>query len=774
MQSVESADGRRSTEGMRLLHVSFLFALPLVLLACHEHDYSYLNPDLSAYSLPVTDASMAMEMGELGDGSMVQAGLCPVTFSYHPAAGMNPMAVTVAGEFNNWKNPGVALMTDGAGNYSGSASLAPGFYAYKLVVDGTWILDPGTGLRKYVGGVENSAVQVADCALPLLTLASKTITRAAAGKGDFSGVVAVKNGSGGANLDASTIKATLRRDGVTTSVVTSLDAAGIHLDAPMLADGKYSIFVSASDTAGHAAEPLRLVFWIEAQAFSWQDAVVYMIMTDRFVDGDQTNDAPATANVDPRADWKGGDLQGITTQIAAGYFDQMGVNVLWMSPFNTNSQGSNAASDNIHQVTGYHGYWPVKAREVDPRIGGNLALSALVTEAHKHGIRVLQDTVIQHIHQDHEYNVAHPDWFKQGCLCGTNNCDWTVHRLDCVFATYLPNVDWTNPVTAAQFVDDAVWWIDNFDLDGLRLDAVKQVPDIATLNLADRIRHEFEAAGTRVFLTGETAMGWSDCGACNAFQYQTIANYIGPRDLDGQTDFVLYYAVPMNVFVNDNKGMIHADYWTGQSQTNYPAGAIMTPYIGSQDTPRFVTLASYRGQDANHPGNIPGNQWSNIAVAPPDSEPYQRLQIAQSWLLGLPGAPLIYYGDEYGEWGGADPNNRVMWRGAGTLSSDEKATLKNIRALGQARKELSPLRRGAYLSVYSSEPTQIFARQDQTGAVLVALNRTAATQTITTPVPAALSLPSTLHDHLGGFDVTIMGGTLTMTLGPRASAILSQ
>src|SRR4029079_8819478 len=115
-----------------------------------------------------------------------------------------------------------------------------------------------------------------------------------------------------------------------------------------------------------------------------------------------------------------------------------------------------------------------------------------------------------------------------------------------------------------------------------------------------------------------------------------------------------------------------------------------------QDTPRFTTLADYRGQDGAHDRGVPGNQWSNIAVAPGDAEPYRRTRTALSWLLGLPGAPLLYYGDEYGQWGGADPNNRLMWRGDGTLSADEQGVLARAEKLGAARRELVSLRRGTY------------------------------------------------------------------------------
>ena len=125
--------------------------------------------------------------------------------------------------------------------------------------------------------------------------------------------------------------------------------------------------------------------------------------------------------------------------------------------------------------------------------------------------------------------TSHPDWFSQGCICGTDNCDWTVHRLDCIFASYLPNVNWTNPDAAAQWEADSIWWADTFDLDAFRMDAVKQVPDVAVMNLATAMRQTFEPSGTEFFMTGETAMGWSNCDlACNGLQnYGLINEYLG-------------------------------------------------------------------------------------------------------------------------------------------------------------------------------------------------------------------------------------------------------
>ncbi|MCA9694118.1 MAG: glycosyl hydrolase, partial [Myxococcales bacterium] len=425
----------------------------------------------------------------------------------------------------------------------------------------------------------------------------------------------------------------------------------------------------------------------------------------------------------------------------------------WLTPFQENPQPAFLASDGFHQVTGYHGYWPIRAREVEPRIGGEAALRALVAEAHAHGIRILQDFVVNHVHEDHEYMAAHPEWFRTGCVCGTQDCDWTGHALDCMFAPYLPDINHTVPEANAAFVDDAVYWLDEFNLDGLRVDAVKHVEEVATRNLAAAVREGFEAAGTHYFLMGETAMGWGDCDdPCNDENYQTIARYIGPHGLDGQFDFVLYHAVAYNTFAYGDKGMLHADYWLTHGLSKWPAGAVMTPYVGSHDTPRFATLADYRGQDPQHDRGVAHSQWDNTAQAPGDAEPYRRARIAMAWLFGLPGAPLLYYGDEYGQWGGADPNNRLMWRPQAELSADEAETLAFVRKLGAARTALPALRVGAYAPLHVDEDTLVFARHDaDAGAAIVGLTRAGVDVALEVFVDdIGLSPGTSLIDHMGG------------------------
>ncbi|MBL9027101.1 MAG: glycosyl hydrolase [Myxococcales bacterium] len=780
-----------------LARVSVALAFAVVAVACGDDANGPTGTGAGAG--PTVGAGPGGGGGQ-GAGSMSSSGsggaggdggagplLCPTTITFE--GGAPATNVRVAGEWQGFDLATAAPMAGptAGGEFTAMIDLPPGLHAYKIVYDdgvgGTsWVLNPTEGRRKYVDGIENSAVKVRDCSLPTLTVDASEVSRPAPGQGTFTASLAYVAPVSGSGASPAGFTAELLKDDTSSPLssaqlsVAANGATTVSLGG--LSDGKYRLVLRPQSQDGATGEPVRLVFWVEAEPFDWRDALIYMVMTDRYRDGDPSNNAAPTPNADPRGDWMGGDLEGLRLAIAEGKLDQLGVRAIWLTPFQTNPTSAYPASDGVHQVTGYHGYWPIKSREVDPRIGGEAALRALVKEAHAHGIRILQDYVVNHVHEGHEYVSAHPDWFRTGCVCGTQDCDWTAHALDCMFASYMPDIDHTVPEANAQIVADAIWWLDELDLDGLRVDAVKHVEEVATRNLAAEVRETFEPSGlTRYFLMGETAMGWSDCAdPCNDENYGTISKYVGPYGLDGQFDFVLYHGVSYRTFAYGDSGMLHADYWLKHGLSKWPSGAVMTPYIGSHDTARFTSLADYRGQDAAHDRGIPGNQWSNTAVAPTDAEPYRRTRLGMAWLLNLPGAPLLYYGDEYGQWGGADPNNRLFFRPDAALSAEETATLAFVRKLGQARRDVPALRRGAYVSLAVTEDTLIFGRKIAQGAAaIVGLTRSAAPVQATFDVNGALGWPPgmVLTDELGGPGATVAGnGSLTVTVPASGALVL--
>ena len=588
--------------------------------------------------------------------------------------------VELVGEWD-WDSP--TTMTEMDGLWSASIELNEGLYCYKFIVDNEYIFDPANTYRGYCDGIENSVVRVGNVAPISHQIIDDTLV-----------VSSVEN----PNSDYAFIQ----------------NGATWVLDLTQLPDGKHSITLSADGKESLA------VFWTGPNAdFVWDDALIYMVMTDRFVNGNTSNDG-SPSGAEPEADWMGGDLEGVTQMIESGYFTDLGVNALWISPFNTNPTGSYIAADGQHQVSGYHGYWPVEPRQVDPRFGGEAALTEMVEAAHDAGLRVMADFVVNHVHEDHVYAQEHPEWFNQGCICGTDMCDWTERRLDCLFMDYMPDLDWKNRDASEQIIADALWWAETFDLDGLRVDAVKHVDDYAMTNLATRINERFEATGTDFYLKGETAMGWSGHSLeDNAEQYQTINRYVGENSLDGQADFVLYHAVVDNVFTTGNMNYHHLDFWTNRSQDQYVDGAIMVPYLGSHDSSRYLSRIQNDGTQ--------WNQWEEQArPTTPSAASYQSAKQGIAWLLTTPGAPMLYMGDEFGQHGGADPDNRRM---LDFNLNEGQQDLKNFTSeIANVRLENEALRRGVYSTFQVESDLLAYEMTSDEQSLLVILNRGGANQ----------------------------------------------
>jgi glycosidase len=193
----------------------------------------------------------------------------------------------------------------------------------------------------------------------------------------------------------------------------------------------------------------------------------------------------------------------------------------------------------------------------------------------------------------------------------------------------------------------------------------------------------------------------------------------------------------------------------------------MTPFIGSHDSSRFISLAEAHGAS-----DLPHHKWpeQGLPQAPASDAAYQRAALAYVWLLSLPGAPLLYYGDEYGEYGGADPDNRHMWRPAGQRTAREQALHELVSRMGRARRDHVALRQGGYRTLVAEETFLCFARETQATYAIVAINRGAA------PVTRQVAIPgngSTLVDVLSpaGATVGVVGGMATVTV-PAMSAVV--
>jgi len=658
--------------------------------------------------------------------------------------------VVARGDFSGWQPLPMEEICDCV--WYAELELDPGDYLYQLEVDGAVTLDDLNGLTGYDQArvEEYSLLRVADCSVPDWQV---DLAQATAG-GRVEVLLTFLRSSSGASLDIDSLVA-VAGDGVPMDMDHSSRSGQVTLTADGLPAGKHTVFVEASDRDGVAAEPLVLPLWVEPEPFSWRDALIYQVVVDRFAGADGPLAAAETSGLR-----HGGDLLGLLRVMQEGYFADLGVNALWVSPMADNPEGLWPGTDG-HEYEGYHGYWPIDPYEVEPEFGTSDDLDALVAEAHGQGIRVLLDVVPNHVHVEHPYYAEHLDegWFNGDgeCVCGTSECPWEEAIETCWFTEYLADLDLRDTAIARTQAADVAWWLERYDLDGVRVDAVPMMPRSATRELVWELNRRFERAGKHLYVVGETftgSTGWT-----------SIQRSLGPFGLDGQFDFPLMWTL-RDALANESRSLAELrdaiaeseDYWE-------PPGAVMAPFVGNHDVTRFLSEAA---GDTGHP-------WDDPPGAPTDEEPYRRLVLAQAVALTLPGAPVLYYGDEFGLPGAGDPDNRRPMRFGDQLSKHEAWTLDQIARLGRTRACLPALRRGERIDVTADDDLLAYARDAGDGEpALIVVNRAAEPLTRSFTIPAGVQLqePAILTDALSGAEVTVEWGATEYLTVPARTAML--
>ncbi len=705
-------------------------------------------------------------------------GVCDTLLGYAPAPGESITRLYARGEWNGW-GLGDELTRGADGVYRVVLALPAGDYAYKLFEQGEnrWFEHPGNPYFKWFGSplTRNSRLRVRDCDQPLLRL----VGQPARGAGSIAFQVEYLDGAAAAGLDPASVEITRNDQPLAgafdpaTSLLTVRESG--------LADGKHTFRVRARDLAGRAAARLYVPVWLEAREFVWQDAVLYFAMTDRFVDGDPANNAPVGGSVDFRADWQGGDFAGLLARVESGYFSDLGVNTLWLSSVSMNTQGAGQGMGaDTHYYAGYHSYWPITLgwREghefnglhaVEPHFGTLEELKALVRAAHARGIRVLVDFVANHVHADSPLWTEHGwDWFNddpnqaglQAYLCGWDQ------PIICWFTSYLPDFDYRVLPALDAVVEHAIWLIQETDVDGFRLDAVKHMIHDFCFTLRGRIQESVTTTGLRFYMVGETFTGEGEGEA------SLIRSFVRPEELDGQFDFPLFWQM-VTVFLREERTYQSLEGFLQQFQGYYGDWAVMSNFLGNHDVARAISHAN--GDIADMWGNGASAQgWNNPPGTPTAALPFRKLRLAWTFLLSVPGIPLIYYGDEFGLAGAGDPDNRRMMQFGAQLNAEQALTLQHVQRLGQARAAHPAMRQGSRQQLALDGDGLYWAFGLSAGAdrVIVVFNRKAGQETRSIPV-AALGLAdgTSLRDVVHQASATVQGGNLSVTLASRDSAV---
>jgi glycosidase len=501
-------------------------------------------------------------------------------------------------------------------------------------------------------------------------------------------------------------------------------------------------------------------------AWDWRDAIIYFVFVDRFHNGDRSNDGPIGGAVEEAADWYGGDWQGVIDRIDEGYFNELGVNTLWITVPMDNTSASGLGVGDPHLYSAYHGYWPADLDQPEEHFGTLDQLRALVTVAHDHDLKVIFDYAMNHVHADSPVYADNPDWFWPNdngsggdCVCGSG-CSWDdpVAARRCWFTDYLPDFDFTNDNARAFSVDNAIGWALDTGADGFRLDAVKHIEETWLVDLRARSSDEldqYDDAGElrqRFYMVGETFTG----------DQAQIAYYVRQDMLDGQFDFPLRTQIVDKVLMRQGSMSELASFMDANDSV-YWSGAVMSTFIGNHDLPRVVHYAEDTPRSGTDPWwNDKNLGWTDPPGVPSGTSAFERLVVGFGIVLTTPGAPLVYYGDEIGMAGAGDPDNRrpMDWN-TGGYTAGQALLLDAIKALTAIRAAHPALRYGTRTTLSSSQDTLGYRMELATGGeldetVLVAINRADGPNDVG-------DLPDgTYLDALAGERVTVEGGVVSV------------
>lgn len=432
------------------------------------------------------------------------------------------------------------------------------------------------------------------------------------------------------------------------------------------------------------------------------DDVVYLLMIDRFANGERSNDSPPgmpPANrSNPRA-YHGGDLRGVIEKL--DYLQALGVTAIWMTPVYDNHDGS----------ADYHGYGATDFYAVEQRFGTLADYQTLAQEVRRRGMKLLQDVIPNHTGPNHPWVRRPPTltWFN-GTPENHLTCNFDIPALtrpdatpqeralvlEGWFAGILPDLNGLDEKYKRYAIQNSLWWAEKVGLDGMRLDTYPYV--------VRSFWRDWQRAMDDAF-PHFTAVGEIWHGDPNV-----IAFFRGGRTgwdgidtgLRSQFDFPLFYAIrdfaAGNAPASRVAGLLQQDALYGNAFMN-------VTFIGNHDVPRIMRAC--------------GGDW-------------RRVKLAMTLLMTLRGIPQLYAGDEIGMDGGEDPDNRRDFPGgfgdtpnaftSAGRTPEQQRLWETIQQLIALRRRHHALRHGQHIDLVMEGKQWAFLRDAGKEKILVVVN----------------------------------------------------
>ncbi|MBT8261313.1 MAG: alpha-amylase [Bacteroidia bacterium] len=460
--------------------------------------------------------------------------------------------------------------------------------------------------------------------------------------------------------------------------------------------------------------------------FSWKAANIYFLLTDRFNNGDPSNDVnfDRTRETAVLRGFKGGDLKGITQKIEEGYFTDLGINAIWMTP--VVEQIHDGTDEGTGYTYGYHGYWTKDWTALDPNFGAREDLAELVETAHDNGIRILLDAVINHTGPVTDGDTVWPEeWVRTSPKCEFKDYESTV---SCTLVENLPDIRTESDEVVdlpPQLVEK--WKVEGrYDEEMAELDNFfektghPRAPRFYIMKWLSDYIHDFGIDGYRVDTVKHTEeYVWEEFeDVCeDAFNSWKAANP------DKVLDDAPFYMVGEIYFYNVNTGRT---YDFGDRKVDYfndSFDALINFDLRSSADRSYEEVFSSYNQVLQ--GDLKGYSTLSYMSSHDDSSPFDKdrskpYETAIRLLLA-PGAAQVYYGDELartliveGTNGDATLRSFMNWEDIDSNPETAKI-LVHWQKLGQFRNDHISVGAGVHYMI--SESPYVFKRSFAEGDI---------------------------------------------------------
>ena len=397
--------------------------------------------------------------------------------------------------------------------------------------------------------------------------------------------------------------------------------------------------------------------------FDWDEAVVYFMMTDRFFDGNKSNNTASGANTygENPGLYHGGDFAGVTAKLK--YLQDLGVNTIWITPIVENIKGvavTDEGSEDVPYNAAYHGYWASDFTKLNPTLGTTEEFKTMISEAHKRGMRIMVDIVVNHAGYGTESTFA--DMLRDKSVSEGDIKSWQ---------SGLPDFATENADVRAKLVEWQTAWMKDYGVDYFRVDTVKHVDSTtwaALKNSTTKVNSSFKMIGEHFgagYASNGSSLGTGQMDADLDFDFN-----------DQATSFVSGNISSVEKFLSARNSALNNTYMTGQ-------------FLSSHDEDGFKAAL------------MNGKKYT-------EDEATSAALVAATLQLTAKGIPVIYYGEEVGLSG----LNNYPYQTNRYDMDFSKATKDNVTY--QHYKNLLSIR-NAYTDVFARGSRNVVASSDEEG-----------------------------------------------------------